>query len=152
MTRLAFVAYGKPAAQGSKVRTKYALRDSNDATLTPWRNTVSHAAHTAATADGLERIATPVHVRAAFYFDRPRTHYRTGRNAHLLRDNAPALPQRVGDIDKLQRALLDAITDSGVWVDDALVTDIRAFKRWTGSDAAMQQPGVVVEIHPAPLP
>lgn len=149
---LRFVAYGRPAAQGSKVRTKYALRDSNDATLTPWRNTVSHAAHAAMTLDGLQRITEPVHVRALFYFDRPASHWRTGRNAHLLRDNAPTRPGRVGDLDKLQRALFDAITDSGAWADDALVADVRAGKHWTSPSGPMSSPGVIVEITPAALP
>lgn len=146
---LAFVVYGKPAAQGSKIRTKYALRDSNDHQLTPWRNSVSLSAHLEQ--QGAARIDHPVHVRCVFYFDRPKSHYRTGRNAHLLRDNAPTVPTRVGDIDKLQRALLDGITDSGVWVDDSLVTSIRAEKRWTAPDAAMQVPGAVVEISKARL-
>jgi crossover junction endodeoxyribonuclease RusA len=148
--RVCFVAYGHPRPQGSKVRTKYAMRDSNDAQLTPWRNTVSHAAHLAQ--EATPRIDTPVHLRVAFYFDRPRSHYRTGRNAHLLRDNAPALPIRVGDVDKLQRALFDGITDSGLWTDDALVAVVWAARRWTAPDAAMQTPGAVVEITPAPLP
>lgn len=149
---LRFVAYGRPQAQGSKVRTKYAMRDSNDATLTPWRNTVSGAARVGMTLDGLSRIDAPVHVRCLFFFDRPRSHYRTGKNAHLLRDNAPTHPIRVGDLDKLQRALFDAITDSGAWADDALVADVRAGKRWTSSVGPMQTPGVIVEITPAALP
>lgn len=152
VSRLAFVAYGKPCAQGSKVRTKYALRDSNDAQLTPWRNTVSGAARQAATLDALPRLDGDLAVRATFYFDRPRAHYRTGRNAHLLRDGAPAYPRRVGDIDKLLRALLDAITDSGAWLDDAQVTHIRAAKRWTDPLGPMPSPGVVVEVYPAALP
>jgi crossover junction endodeoxyribonuclease RusA len=139
---LAFTAYGKPAAQGSKIRTKYALRDSNDQQLTPWRNSVSLAAHLEQ--QGRPRISEPVHVTVAFYFDRPKAHYRTGRNADLLRNNAPAVPTRVGDIDKLCRALLDGITDSGVWTDDSLVTRLTAEKRWT--DTAMPSPGAVVEI------
>lgn len=144
MTRLAFVAYGRPAAQGSKVRTKYAMRDSNDATLTPWRNTISHAAHEAL--DG-PRLDGDVRVNCTFYFDRPRSHYRTGKNAHLLKDDAPRHPRRVGDLDKLQRALFDAITDSGAWLDDAQVTDVRAAKRWTCPSGPMQIPGAVVEVY-----
>lgn len=137
-----FTVYGKPAAQGSKIRTRYAMRDSNDKQLTPWRNSVSLSAHLEQ--QGAPRIDHPVEVAVTFYFDRPKAHYRTGRNADLLRDNAPAYPTRVGDIDKLQRALLDGITDSGVWTDDCLVVRVTADKQWTGD--AMPTPGAVVRI------
>ena len=86
--RLAFVAYGRPIPQGS-VRSLGAGRPSihnNARTLLPWRDTISGAARTAAALDGWKRTDLPVSVYVTFYFDRPRSHYRTGRNAHLLRD------------------------------------------------------------------
>ena len=38
-----------------------------------------------------------------------------------------------GSVDKLVRGVLDAVTQSGVWTDDALVVDLRAREFWTGT-------------------
>lgn len=80
-------------------------------------------------------IGGPVAVRLAFVMARPKSHYRTGRNAHLLRDTAPKLPAGKPDIDKLARAVLDAISSAGVWGDDCQVTSLHATKiyGWGGS-------------------
>jgi len=32
--------YGKPITQGSKIRTRWSMRDSNGDTLLPWRDNV----------------------------------------------------------------------------------------------------------------
>lgn len=67
-----------------------------------------------------------------FVMPRPKSHYRTGRNAHLLRDSAPTAPAGKPDVDKLSRAVLDAISSTKtVWGDDAQVTDLHAIKRYT---------------------
>lgn len=147
---LHITAYGKPVTQGSKTRTHYGMRDDNERTLRPWREAVKAAAlDVMATFD---RYDTPLRVRLVFTFDRPGIHYRTGRNANLLRDGAPRYPANVrsGDVDKLQRACFDALTDAGVWRDDAQVVDVRARKVWANEDEmALHIPGV--RIHVAPM-
>lgn len=147
---LVVIAYGKPITQGSKVRNRYGgLRDDNAETLKPWREAVKTAALDVMRA--AERITVPVSVALLCYFDRPTVHYRTGRNAHLLRDAAPLFPANVrsGDIDKLQRACFDALTDAGVFVDDSQVVHVTAWKLWTGEHVdALPIPGVRIEIRP----
>lgn len=75
-----------------------------------------------------EQLDGPVAVRLVFGMARPKGHYRTGRNAHLLRDNAPTAPATKPDIDKLARAVLDAIGSAGIWKDDSQVTELTAVK------------------------
>lgn len=148
--RLTFVAYGRPIPQGS-VRSLGAGRPSihgNAQTLLPWRDTINGAARTAAALDGWTRVDSPVSVLAVFYFDRPRSHYRTGKNAHLLRDGVPAFPgtRAQGDIEKLVRGLNDALVAAGVVVDDSQVASLAAYKRWTCP--AYPQPCAVVAVRP----
>ena len=149
MTRLAFVAYGRPVPQGA-IRHLGAGRPAvhaNAEQLKPWRVAVTTAAVEQATHLDIARFTEPVVLRAAFYFDRPKNHYRTGRNAHLLRDDAPPFPanRSSGDLDKLVRAIGDALVPT-LLVDDSLIVTWRAAKRWTSPSAAMQTPGAVVEV------
>lgn len=111
---LQFRVYGLPGAQGSKhARPIYSGRVDLDATRA-----------------ALFPYTGPVDITVVFVFTRPKSHYRTGRNAHLLRDNAPVRPtgKNVGDVDKLQRATFDALTSAGLWADDSLAADVHAHK------------------------
>jgi Holliday junction resolvase RusA-like endonuclease len=82
----------------------------------------------------------PVTVCLGFVMPRPKFHYRTGRNAHLLRDTAPPHPIGKPDVDKLARAVLDAIGSAGVWVDDSQVVELHAAKGYGRTT------GVLIEI------
>lgn len=137
-----FVVYGTPVTQGSKTRTRYGLRDANGTRLRPWREAVKHAALDA----GIPRIDGPVSVSLRFAFARPRSHFGTGRNVSNLRSGAPAYPANrgSGDIDKLCRAVLDALTDAGVWGDDSQVVCLTAVKSWT--DARPQAEVLLVDM------
>ena len=77
-----------------------------------------------------------------FFFARPRSHYRTGRNAHLLRDDAPIAPTSAPDLSKLIRSTEDALGDAGAIVNDARIVDHNARKRYTHADFPM--PGAII--------
>ncbi len=95
------------------------------------------------------QLTGPVVVRLTFVMPRPKSHYRTGRNAHLLKDSAPELPAGKPDVDKLARAVLDAIGSAGVWGDDSQVTNLHATKRYAGGAGAQaERPGVHIVITP----
>lgn len=149
-SRVAFTVTGTPVPQGSKVANHFGkgVRDANAAKLRPWRDHVQAVA-----ADACRYIDTytgPVKVRLWFSIERPKSHYRTGRNAHLLKPDAPSLPVNKRDVDKLQRAVFDSLTDAGVWTDDGLVVDVRARKFYAGEhELAPVQPGVTIMIEAA---
>lgn len=137
---ISIYVHATPQPQGSKTRTKFGMRDDNAPRLKPWREAVKTAALDARQARGHGEVALsppfdgPVRVDLVLIFVRPKGHWRTGRNAHLLRDSAPSVPITKPDIDKCQRSVFDALTDAGVWRDDSYVVDVRAVKRYAVLD------------------
>lgn len=72
----------------------------------------------------------PCTLIVTFHFPRPASHYRTGKFSTLLRPVAPRLMQVGPDLDKLVRAIGDALTDACAVVDDKQIHLIRAAKKW----------------------
>lgn len=147
--RLAFNVFGSPAAQGSKRYVGRGITIESSKKLKPWREAVRAEAAKVAEARGeVSPLDKPLYVKMVFTFGRPKGHYRTGRNAHLLRDNAPSRPSGKPDLCKLSRSTEDAITDAGVWRDDSRVVEyVRLAKVYAGEDRdALPVPGVKVVI------
>lgn len=115
---------GIPAPQGSKVKTRWGMREDNPNTK-PWRATV--AAYVAEAMEGRPLIDTPVHANVTFVFPRPKSHFRTGKNAHLLKEGAPGWHDKKPDGDKLARAVGDALTGVALR-DDSLIVSWRIRK------------------------
>ena len=112
---ISFFVPGKPQSQGSKVRTKFGVRETNKE-LGPWRERIALAAHAAL--DGQGPLRGPVAVTLYFRLYRP-------LSAPKKR-TPPAT--KAPDIDKLARACLDAMTHV-LYQDDAQVTTLLASKR-----------------------
>jgi len=72
----------------------------------------------------------PLRCDLTFYLPRPAGHFRTGKNAGLVKESAPSRPTGKPDRDNLDKAVCDAITAAGVWHDDSQVTDGRIRKRY----------------------
>lgn len=108
---------GKPIMKGGRVLT-YA-KDSNEAKSSVWMDQV-RATATAAWGYGRPLIDRPILLGIRFYFNRPQSHYGTGRNARTLKPSAPKLHAQSPDLAKLIRCLEDALTGV-VWLDDKLV-------------------------------
>jgi Holliday junction resolvase RusA-like endonuclease len=102
-----------------------------------WRAQVQQAVAEAAHA----QFVGPVELRVGFDLPRPASHYGTGRNAGIVKASAPTLPAAMPDLDKLVRCVCDAITDAGLWRDDAQVSVIAAAKRY-----ATETPGVRITV------
>ncbi len=126
MTRLDFWVLGVPAPQGSKRYVGNGVMVECSAKVKPWREAVKWAA----LREGQLTLPAdaPLRVELMFVLPRPRGHYRTGKNAHLLRDAAPRRPAAKPDIDKLIRSTFDAMSDARVWRDDSLVATVLALK------------------------
>lgn len=125
---LTFTVQGTPAPQGSKTiaRSRHGtwLRDDNRS-LAPWRSTVAAAA--LACMIGRRPLAGPLRLEATFVFPRPKSHYRSGALAGQLRPSAPFYCDTRPDLDKLLRAIGDAVTGIAI-VADANIVEIDACK------------------------
>jgi len=136
---VSFTVHGTPAPQGSKTvgRTKAGaafVREDNPQTE-PWRNAVAAAATAAMLDLGEDHpLGSPLRLDVTFVFPRPRSHYRTGRNAGQLKPSAPLYHDRRPDLDKLVRAVGDALTGI-VAADDAAFVQVVARKHY-GQPAA----------------
>lgn len=127
---------GVPVEQGSKTggtrkNGSVFLRDSNSKRLHPWRD---HVAREARAARGGTTYTGPVRVDLLFLMPRPKDHYRTGRFADQLKPNAPLYHTVKPDIDKLERAILDALTMAGTYTDDARVAMVTKSKIYANRD------------------
>lgn len=129
--RVSFTVLGVPAPQGSKVRTKWGMREDNPNTK-PWRQAVAAEAHSHARLE-LPFPTGPVEVDVLLFFPRPKSHYGTGKNADLLKDSAPLWHTTKPDGDKLARALGDAMTGI-VFRDDSQVAKW-TIRKWYGEPA-----------------
>lgn len=169
---LSFVVRGDPVSQGSKsaaaVRRKggngeweytgqTTMREGRTGVakqrFKSWREAVKEAA-----ADAMSRapgyyfpLEGPLSMRVVFSMQRPRGHYlpvNGRRDTPAVRLGAPGRPHVKPDLDKLLRAVLDSITQSGAWNDDAQVVELaRLAKVYTVSDReALAFPGVMVSI------
>lgn len=123
MSEIAFTVHGIPAPAGSKrgfVRAEHVIITDDSRRSRPWKAQIADAAAQAMLAAPL--LIGPLVLEATFYMPRPKGHYRTGRNADLLRAGAPLYPTVKPDTTKLLRALEDALTGI-VWRDDAQVVN-----------------------------
>lgn len=132
---LDFFVEGTPVPQGSKnayVRGARAVLVDANRRLKPWRAAVRAAAERAIEEEeGWETLDEPCSVHLTFVMPRPKRP-RWG------------LPAVKPDIDKLARAVFDAMTDAGVWGDDSRVVHLVTTKIY--SDGVGSIPGVSVEV------
>lgn len=124
--RISFTVLGEPAPQGSKTRAGTGMREANPATA-PWRSTVTAAASEAMV--GRLPLVGHLELRAVFVFPRPVSHWGTGRNLEQLKSSAPAYRSSKPDLDKLLRAIGDAMSGI-VYRDDAQIAVVRAEKHY----------------------
>jgi crossover junction endodeoxyribonuclease RusA len=131
-----FTVWGIAAPQGSKRHVgKGVMLESSDR-VRPWRQDVRFAALEERPSDW--DMATPMRLDLVFWFPRPASHYGTRNGISYLKANAPIEPvsARIGDIDKLQRAVFDALTGVA-YLDDRQVVEVEARKAYLmGPDAA----------------
>jgi Holliday junction resolvase RusA-like endonuclease len=125
---------GRPVPQGSKTAfisksTGRPMVKDNDVRLPQWRMKVTAAAMEAI---GSQSFPLPIEggvgMTVDFILERPKNHFGSGRNAEQVKESAPTFPATMPDIDKLLRAILDALTDAQVWKDDGQVVWVQARK------------------------
>jgi Holliday junction resolvase RusA-like endonuclease len=131
---------GVPVPQGSKRAFRHSktgrvvMVDDNPA-LAAWRDLVAVKARAAWA--GRAPLVVPVRASLAFYLPRPAGHFGTGRNAGRLKDSAPFWPAVKPDLDKLTRAVFDALETAGVWGNDSRCCWVSASKNYADPDAVL---------------
>lgn len=130
MSEITFTVLGLAQPAGSKKafvnpKTGRAIIVDDAKKSKPWKQEVAGAALDALA--GREMLAGPLSVDLRFYRGRPKGHYGSGRNAEVLKLDAPCRPITKPDVDKLSRAMLDGMTGV-VYRDDAQIVEKRAAK------------------------
>lgn len=143
-TPVSFFAGGLPATKGSTVSFVDAAGDvitkGDNKRTKGWQRVVAAAALAA----GVRPWPGAVRLELTFFLPRPRDHYGKGKRADKVRPGAPPLPLTKPDGDKLERAMLDALTGVA-YTDDSRVAGVRWAKAWAPSRA---EPGVHVLVVP----
>lgn len=137
------IVRGMPAPQGSKSfkgmsNAGRAILTESSKKVRPWRQDVKAAAELWRERTGAAPIDGPVVVRMTFTLPKPVSAPKKRRT----------YPMRTPDLSKLARSTEDALTDAGIWTDDARVIGYdKLWKAYPGEDVdALDSPGVVIEI------
>ena len=77
-----------------------------------------------------EKMTKPIRCILNFYCKRPKTHYKTGKNAHILKDTAPKYNINNKDLDNTVKFVLDALNDK-LYTDDSLIFEISCSKMYS---------------------
>lgn len=117
---------GQPRPRAFSRGGKAAVYDPG--TAEGWKSAVAESARDAAGGS----VIHPLAVTLTFFMPRPKRHFRTygglkNSSPVFAHDNKP-------DIDNLAKAVLDALTNIRVWMDDDQVCELTARKYW-------EQPG-----------
>lgn len=128
---ISFTVIGLPKAQ-PRVKAFYNKAIGRARCYTPgtaeaWKSDVAAAAK-----DRLPQfpLTGPLVVSLSFRFDRPKSHYRTGKRSHELKDSAPNHHTSTPDVDNLAKGVLDALTHICMWKDDGQVIYLSVRKTW----------------------
>lgn len=134
------VVYGSPAPQGSKkfvgMAGGHGMLVESSKKVKPWREDVKAAA--LLVRNGAPPLDGPLAVRMIFTVPKPASAPKRRR----------LYPMRKPDVSKLARSTEDALTDAGIWTDDARITEYtRLAKVYPGEDPdALEACGAVIEI------
>jgi Holliday junction resolvase RusA-like endonuclease len=142
---LGFYVPGIPTTQGSKKafvvsprggKPRAVVTEQLGAALSSWRETVRSVARAAAGDDWLP-LDGPVAAVLAFGLAKPRSAPKTRRTWPIGKNS--------GDLDKLTRAVFDALTQALIWDDDSRVVDLHVTKDYAPQ---MARQGVTVVVRP----
>ena len=145
------VLFGSPAPQGSKsfkglAKSGRAILAESSKKVAPWRQDVKAAAESEILRyDDWVPLDGALQLVVVFTLPAPQS----------LPKRRASYPSRLPDLSKLVRSTEDALTNAGVWKDDARVVECRAVKTYPvgtlGAHAdALHSPGAVIWVFPHP--
>lgn len=130
-------AGSKRAFPFRKANGKLGVRVSDDNPhARSWKGDVIVAAGQAMRDAGIDTLHGPLELHVTFVRSRPAGHFNS-RGELNKKGLEELFPTTKPDTTKLLRCLEDALTEAGVWVDDARVVTQTACKRWGTSDATL---------------
>tara|TARA_R100001163_G_C4858279_1_gene65714 strand:- start:19 stop:486 length:468 start_codon:yes stop_codon:yes gene_type:complete len=131
---------GKPAPQGSKRHVGNGVMVESSNRCKPWRQDVRHATLELLPDGWHARMEDAMLLSITFVFARPKNHFRANGR---LKPSAPKhCISRIGDVDKLSRAVLDSLT--GIcFHDDAAVISLIANRRYA---TATESPCAIITV------
>lgn len=153
MPSMTFAVYGRPAPKGSKraipLRNGRTFLKEQSPRYQEWIEAVKAATRDAMgnNAWGSPDREAPVSVTVTFLFQRPKSHFGTGRNAGMVKASAPAFMTQTPDVDKLLRSTLDGLVVAGAVVDDRQFVRVETTKMWAGDTPS--QAVITVSAKPA---
>jgi Holliday junction resolvase RusA-like endonuclease len=149
-----FFVSGSPIPQGSKSfagmsRSRKPIMKESSKYLQPWRAMVCTQGVLQMDKDGLklDPAIKKYKVYLAFHFQRPLSHYvGDNRERGILKPDAPKYWEfaQTPDVDKLARAILDALTGV-VWPDDKMVDIGAADRMWVDEQDSTRE-GVSIAV------
>jgi Holliday junction resolvase RusA-like endonuclease len=149
---LAFQVFGTPVTQGSKIpgvtrAGKPYMREAFSYTLTRWRAELRQVAREEMKRCGVETRPGSVILSVGFTFQRPASHFysRHGLPTTQLKPWAPEYYVGNKDVDKLLRAVLDALQQAKLYAFDNRVVHVRDLLKIYGDSD-----GVGLEVWDAP--
>lgn len=135
-SKKAFTIRRKGTAGNKRSDFRSVVVDANDKSRS-WKDEVSmYATGELCLSQIREPLKCPLHLTLNFTLERPKSHWRTGKNSHLLRYNSPEYPTSKPDVLKLARAVEDALTFI-VYADDAQIVQETLSKRY-GESAGVE--------------
>lgn len=100
---------GEPKAQPRPTFNKHGhtYKSKRDKATEPWRGSIRNALNENFRF-GFENYESAAYcVSLWFQFKRPKSHFRSGKYSHLLKDSAPGLHTQKPDVDNLAKLIMD---------------------------------------------
>lgn len=77
-----------------------------------------------------EPFSQPLAVAIRFYFTRPKSHFKTGKNSHVLKDHTSTWHTSKPDADNLGKFIMDSMNKI-YWKDDSCIADLWITKQYS---------------------
>jgi len=74
----------------------------------------------------------PIKITIGFYFERPKSHFGTGKNSDIIKENAPKRHVTKPDLDNLIKFVLDCLNGEA-FLDDRQIITLEAIKEYDSS-------------------
>lgn len=133
--------FGKPSRQGSKIPGRSAktgklfVREEAGQALKDWRANVRECA--IAARDGQDMMTGALRLTVVFFVPRPKS----------VSVSSRPLPTVAPDLDKMVRAVGDALKEAAVYKDDSQIIEIIAAKHYA-TEKADHAPGAWIKVGP----